>query len=211
MKRRSLTSLFTEGSIARLLKEEDDSEAHASGASGESIDAQVDRYLGEYEGDSKKAEGAEGEESETNQMESIDWRDLVKGVLITEAGESDKDGSDPGDAAPGADGITGTDTTKLGLDKLDVEKFANDVVRLIQNYDSLLEIRSTIIRRATTFLKKTYNDEVVSGFQSTLRDDHGMEAGEDTGTIDADKFPAPAADRANGSAESGGGGGAPGG
>ena len=40
-----------------------------------------------------------------------------------------------------------------------------------------------------------------------MRDDHGLEAGADKGEINADKFPAPAADRANGSAEPGAGGG----
>lgn len=192
-------------SLLSLIKEEDDSTAHETGASGDSIDSQVDRYLAEYESDSKKVEGSSPE-----QMESIDWRDLVKGVLINEAGQGDKDASDDADdAAPGAAGLTGEDTDKLGLDKLDVEKFANDIVRLVENYDSLLEIRSCLIRRAMHFLQKTYSDEVVKAFEDTLRDDHGMEAGTDRGEINADRFPAPAADRASGSAQAGVGGGGP--
>lgn len=203
-----LRKLFVEGAIARMLLEDDNSAAHETGASGESIDAQVDRYLAQYESDAKKTD--DGSDVSIEQMESIDWRDLVKGVLITEAGEGDKDDQGPADAAPGADELTGQDTDKLGQDKIDVEKFANDVVRLIQNYDSLLEVRSTLLRRATNFLKKTYDDEVVKSFEDTLRDDHGMEAGKDSGEIDADRFPAPSADRASGSAEPGvGGGGAP--
>jgi hypothetical protein len=198
---RRLRNLLSEQGISRLLNEEDDSTAHETGASGDSLDSQVDRYLNQYEEDAKKVEGASVE-----QMEALDWRDLVKGRVITEAGEGDKDEDAPDDAAPGADELTGQETDKLGVDKLDVEKFANDVVRLIENYDSLLEVRSTLLRRAGSFLKKNYDDEVIKAFHNTLRDDHGMEAGNDEGTLNAEKFPAPTADRAAGSAEPGAGG-----
>jgi hypothetical protein len=103
----------------------------------------------------------------------------------------------------------GEDSDKPGLDSIDVEKFANDVVRLVENYDSLLEIRSCLLRRSTDFLKKTYSDDVIKAFEDTLRDDHGMEAGTGKRDVDAERFTAPAADRANGSAQAGGGGGPP--
>lgn len=209
-----LRKLFTEGTLARLLTEEDDSTAHETGASGESLDSQVDRYLGQYEQDAKKADDGSGgtdQDPTVGQMESLDWRDLIKGrVLLTEAGEEDKDTEgDATDAAPGADALTGADDEKPGVDTLDVESFANDVVRLIDNYDSLLEVRNTLLRRATSFLSKNYSDEVVTAFQATMRDDHGMEAGKDKGEIDSDRFPAPNADRAAGSAEPGAGGAPP--
>lgn len=210
-----LRSLFQEGAIARLLREEDDSMAHESGASGASLDAQVDRYLGEYESSAKKEEGDAPDgapEASVDQMEALDWRDLVKGRLILEAGEGDKDEDDsPDDQAPGADAMTGEDDDKPGLEKFDVEAFGNDVARLIENYDNLLEVRSTLLRRAKQFLEKAYSDEVVKAFEDTMRDDHGMEAGNSSLDLDADKFAAPAADRANGSAEAGVGGGGGGG
>lgn len=210
----SLQSLFTEGPLARLLKEEDDSFSHESGASGDSLDAQVDRYLGDYESSSRKVEGEEMGAS-VDQMESMDWRDLVKGRLINEAGEDEEggEGEDAAADAPPPDpaaGAVGDDAGKLGLETLNVEAFANDVARLIESYDSLLEIRSTLLRRASTFLKKTYTDEVVDAFENSMRDDHGMEAGSSPQDLEADKFTAPNADRAAGSAEPGmGGGGAP--
>lgn len=194
------------GDLKRILREgamlEDDSTSHEEGASGESLDAQVDRFLAQYETDAKK--GDDGTAS-ADQMEALDWRDLVKGRLIVEAGEGDKDDEDKGDAAPGAEGLTGA-SDRPGPEVIDVERFANDVVRLIDNYDSLLEVRNTLVRRATAFLKKNYSDEVVKDFEDTLRDDHSIAAGEDRGEIDADKYPAPTADRANGSAAPGGGG-----
>jgi len=210
-----LRNLFTEGAIARLLREEDDSMAHESGASGASLDAQVDRYLGEYEKSAKKEEGmgAGGLDASVDQMEALDWRDLVKGRLILEAGEADKDEDDdgPDDQAPGADAMTGEDDDKPGLETFDVESFGNDVARLIDNYDNLLEVRSTMLRRARAFLEKAYSDEVVKAFEDTMRDDHGMEAGNSPEDVNSEKFVAPAADRANGSAEPGVGGGGGGG
>ena len=209
--RNRLRNLFTEGPLAQLLREEDDSMAHESGASGASLDAQVDRYLGEYESHAKKEEGEGAPDMPSaDQMEAIDWRDLVKGRLILEAGEGDKDDEEaPEDAAPGADAMTGEDDDRPGLEAFNAEAFGNDVARLIENYDNLLEVRSTLLRRAKGFLEKSYSDEVVKAFEDTMRDDHGMEAGNSTDDINADKFTAPAADRANGSAQPGGGGGAP--
>jgi hypothetical protein len=189
----------------------EDSKSHLEGASGDSLDQQVDKYLGQYESDAKKSDDALGAgdgmgiDLNTSQMESMDWRDLVKGVII-EAGQEDKDSQDAGDAAPGADEMTGADD-KPGLDSLDVAKFADDVVRLIENYDSLLEVRSTLHRRAKAFLAKNYSEEVVNAFDDVMRDDHGMEAGKDKFTVDAERYPAPSAERASGSAEPGAGGG----
>jgi len=197
--RKKLRNLFTEGPFARLLREEDDSEAHEVGASGDSLDAQVDRYLVEYETDAKHSDQAN-----IDRMESLDWNDLIKGRLITEAGDEEEESDDEPAAA-----LPGDEPDKLGLDKLDVEAFVNDVVRLIQNYDSLLEVRSTLIRRAKKFLEKIYDDDVLHAFESSLRDDHGMEVGAGPEDVSNEKFPAPVADRANGSAASGGAGNGP--
>jgi hypothetical protein len=183
--------------------------ARAEGASGDSLDQQVDKYINQYEAEAKKTENATGGPN-TSQMEVIDWRDLVKGVII-EAGEGDKDSPDGGDAAPGAADMTGEDTDKLTLDDLDVAKFCDDIVRLMENYDSLLEVKNTLQRRARNFLQKNYNDEVLTAFDDVMRDDHGLVVGMDKQGIDDERFPAPPAARASGSAQPGvgGGGGAP--
>ena len=212
------------GYLRRILKEsqavflernnflfEDDTISHRTGESGDSLDSQVDRYLAQYEDDAKK-----GDQPSVDQMESLEWRSLVRGQLITEEGQDDDqtsgeddDLATPDDEDAGAEaGIEGGDEPKkLSIDKIDVESFANSVVRLIENYESLLEVRSTLQRRAIAFLEKVYDEEVVDAFKNTLRDDHGLVAGEDQGSIESDKFPAPAVDRANGSAAPGGGGG----
>jgi len=191
-----------------LLTEEGDSAAHTEGGSGESLDNQVDKYLMQYENDSKKTDG-EVPGGTVGQMESADWRDICRGIL-NEAGDDDA-ADKPAKPDPDADGTEDAGApAKLGVDSLDVEKFASNVVRLIENYDSLLEVRNTLMRRAKAFLAKTYDDEVCKTYDDVLRDDHGMEPGANKGELNADKYPAPAADRASGSAEAGpGGGGAP--
>ena len=186
--------------------------ARQEGASGDSLDQQVDKYINQYESEAKKTENATGGPN-TSQMESIDWRDLVKGVIVespfvNQAGQGDKDSPDAGDAAPGADDIMGDeDAGKLALDDLDVAKFCDDIVRLMENYDSLLEVKNTLQRRARNFLKKNYNDEVLTAFDDVMRDDHGLVVGMDKQGIDDEEFPAPPAARASGSAQPGGGGG----
>jgi len=187
----------------------DDSQAHVTGASGDSLDEQVDRYLMQYESESKKTDQATQGPGSTAQMEAMDWRDLVKGVLI-EAGQGDKDAQGPDDAAPGADDMMGDDDSgKLTMEDIDIAKFCDDVVRLIENYDSLLEVKATLMRRARNFLKKNYNEEALSAFDNVMRDDHGMVPGQDKQSVDDERFPAPAAARASGSAEPGAGGAPP--
>ena len=188
-----------------------DSQAHSEGVSGDSLDQQVDKYINQYEAEAKKAGDVQGGPTGgpgpgTAQMERIDWRDLVKGVLI-EAGQGDKDSQDPGDAAPGADDMTGEETDKLGVEDLDIAKFTDSIVRLIENYDSLLEVKSTLMRRARNFLSKNYSDEVLHAFDDVMRDDHGIVPGMDKGAVDDERFPAPPAARASGSAQAGPGGG----
>jgi hypothetical protein len=111
--------------------------------------------------------------------------------ILGEAGDDEKD--DEADS-------TG-ESEKLSSNDIDVGSFANSVVRLIENYDSLLEVRSTLARRAINFIAKSYEPEVVELFKQTLRDDHGLVPGESESDVD-DHFLAPPADRAG---EGGGG------
>ena len=183
------------GDLKRLLREamlrEDDASAQVPEEDNASLDSQVDRYLGQYEAEAKTAK-----------TEGFDFRMMTRRIL-NEAGEDD----DAGDDAP-ADDAGGDDAAappKIGLDEIDMANFANSVVRLIDNYDSLLEVRSTLVRRAKNFLAKTYDVAVVDAFEKTLREEHGIVPGESKEDADNEDFPAPAADRAG----SGGEGGAP--
>lgn len=183
------------GDLKRLLREavlrEEDAPAQVPEEDNASLDAQVDRFLGQYEA-----------EAATAKNEGFDFRMMTRRIL-NEAGEDD----DAGDDAPADDagGDAAEPPAKIGLDKIDMENFANSVVRLIDNYDSLLEVRSTLVRRAKNFLAKQYSTEVVDAFEKTLREEHGIVPGESKDDVEAEDFPAPAADRAG----EGGAGGAP--
>lgn len=132
--------------------------------SGASLDAQVDRYLAQYEADSKT------NDSSIKEADGDDARAL-------------------GD---------------LTLDDIDLEAFVNGVVRLIENYDNLLEFRSTLLRRARNFIAKSYGSEVVDEFERIAREDHGVAAGKTEREVSDERFTAPRADRAGDGGAGGG-------
>jgi hypothetical protein len=141
--------------------------------SDDSLDSQVDRYLSQYEGEAK-----------SSKTEGLDFRMLTRRIL-GEAGEDEEEGGD----------VAG-EPAKLALEDIDIDSFANGVVRLIENYDSLLEVRSTLARRAINFVAKSYDPEVVEALKTTLRDDHGIVPGESEQDTEDELYTAPRAARA---------------
>lgn len=85
---------------------------------------------------------------------------------------------------------------------IDLETFASETSRLIQNYESLLDIESAIYHRAVSMLQKNYGADVVDTFKEIMHDQYGYDFG--------DVRPDPVGDIAPlalGSAGEGGGGG----
>lgn len=140
----------------------------------DSLDAQVDRYLIQYESEAK-----------TSKREGLDYRMMTRRIL-SEAEEDEESADEEPAGKP----------TKLSLDDIDIESFANDVARLIENYDSLLEVRNTLLRRARGFLAKGYEPDVVQEFERVMRESHGIVDGKSKQDIADEDFPAPRADRA---------------
>ena len=64
-------------------------------------------------------------------------------------------------------------------DDLDVDKFANDVARLVMNYDNLLDMEAIIINKAIQFLTSHYNEDISEAFLELLELKHGISLGED--------------------------------
>ena len=135
----------------------------------DSLDDQVDRYLADYEAESKASKN-----------EGKDFRALVRRFL-SEAEEDKKDEKEP---------------KKLTAEDLDVESFVNNVMRLVDNYDSLLEVRNTILRRAVNFLVEGYTPDVAMAFKENLLDLHGIEIGKSKAETEDEKYEVPPADRA---------------
>lgn len=148
----------------------------------DSVDSQIDRYLGQYEGEAKSVK-----------TEGLCFRSMTRRFL-TEAEDGEEEPAE--DAEEPVDEPAPEEPPKLSLDEIDVESFANDVARLIESADSLLEFRSTIARRAKNFLMKTYDQQVLQAFEASLRDEHGIVPGESKEEFADTEFPAPGADRA---------------
>lgn len=163
--------------VVKLLAEADATQP-ATQEGGDSLDAQVDRYMSQYETEAKSA-----------QTEGLDFRAMTRSFL-TEA-----DDELPADDTGG----------KLAGDSINMESFVNSIVRLMDNYDSLLEVRNTLLRRAKSFLAKTYDEQTVQAYEKMMREEHGLEDGKTSDEVHADEYQPPAADRAG----SGGDGGAP--
>lgn len=137
----------------------------------DSLDMQIDKYLVEYESESKVAK-----------TEGKDFRMMVRRFLS----EADEDEEKKDEKSPG----------KLKLEDIDVEHFLIDVMRLVDNYDALLEVRNTILRRAVNFLVKGYEPAVADAFKENLMDAYGMEIGKSKSEVEDDEFQSPTADRA---------------
>lgn len=133
----------------------------------DSLDVQVDKYLADYEVEAK-----------VSKNEGKDFRMMVRRFLS----EADED-----------EGEEGADDKKLKAEDIDVESFVNSVMRLVDNYDSLLEVRNTILRRAANFLIKGYEPDVVQAFKDALLDLHGMEIGKSRAETEDDEFESPVA------------------
>jgi len=142
----------------------------------DSLDNQIDRFFSNYES-----------ESRVSKMEGLDFRMMTRRFLI-EADEEEKDEKEE-EMKP----------EKLRSEDIDVENFLNNVMRLVDNYDALLEIRNTILRRAVNFLIAGYEPDVAQLFKDSLLDSYGLEIGKSKSDIEDEEFEVPAADRAGSS------------
>lgn len=156
----------------------------------DSLDIQVDRFLTQYESEASRSKN-----------EGLDFRSLTRKFLLE--AEDDEDEEAPADK-PEKESPAAIEAKKIPADEIDLDSFTSSVVRLIENYNNLLEIDTTIAKRAKNFLLKNYEVEAARQFEDTLQNTYDMSLGEKSGIL------APAQSRAGGSDEagsSGGGGG----
>jgi len=170
-------------SYRRNLHEAEDKKAEDEGE--DSLDDQIDRYFNDYESEAKSAK-----------VESRDWRRTLRRLLEAE-------GDEEADTKASSDEKDTKKPAKLSVDDIKVDSFLDSVMRLIDNYDSLLEVRNTILRRAVNFLNKNYEPDVAQQFKDSLRDSYGFDIGKSAKDVSDEQFTAPPAERASG--PSGGG------
>ena len=146
----------------------------------DSIDRQIDRYLINYESESKLAK-AEGK----------DFRMTLRRFLL-EAEETEETEEAAEDES--ADSLP--PIKKLKYEDIDIKNFLNSVMRLVDNYDALLEVRNAILRRAVNFLIKGYDKDVSESFKDDLADTYDIQIGKSKSEVEDDNHQSPVADRA---------------
>ena len=144
--------------------------------SEDSLDSQVDSFFSSYENEAKNVK-----------KEGRDFRSFVRRFLM-EAGE-DEEGGEEGDE----DKEEEKEPEKMSADDINIESFSDNVVRLIDNYDSLMEVRNTILRRAANFLAKSYEKDVVDAFKDDVMERHGLEIGKSKAEMEDEDFSPPPA------------------
>lgn len=158
-------------SIIKMLREADSVVSKKEEKGEDSLDDQIDRYLTNYESEAKNSKN-----------EGLDLRSITRRFLVEADDEEDK-----------KEKSEDKSTVKtLSIEDIDVSSFAKDVMRLVDNYDTLLEIRNTILRRASNYLSKNYEQNVVDAFKEELMENYDTEIGE-TEAEKQDKFQPPKA------------------
>ena len=159
------------------------------GRAEDSLDDQVDAFILKYEQDSILGE------SPKNDMMSESLENLSLLALMNEQDEPDE-GDDAGvedladDPAPDAEAPADTDVSPAPGDPppagsenmkpetnpvadipkppLDIDAFSKRIARLAMNYNTLLDVKRTIVNRASNFLAEHYDDAHVEELRSIL-------------------------------------------
>lgn len=147
----------------------------------DSLDDQVDKYLVSYESESRKSKS-----------EGLDFRMMTRRFLI-EAGEEDEKDEKKDEEGKEDEKGEEIDAQKSSLEDLDMGSFVSDVMRLVDNYDSLLEAKNTILRRASNYLLKNYEKDAADAFKAELLDSYGIEIGKSKSEIEDEKYQPPKA------------------
>jgi len=121
----------------------------------EDLDLGIEDDLGEDEGEDEGGEG--GEDEENTEPED------PKGSEVLKAKEPAK---------------------KENVPDIDIDEFTAQIIRLMQNKDSLLDIDAAILNRAKNFIDTHYGDKFVTRFLDNIKDNHGLDYSE---YKDADK------------------------
>lgn len=190
--------------IRNLLKEAEDPIPDPDLEGEDSLDAQVDRYFVDFEA-----------EAQNLKKEGTDFRMFMRRFLTEaeddeEEAEGDEDAAEEGGDDELSDMLGGepeeqeaAPPAKLKTDDIDMTNFVAGVMRLVDNYDNLLEVRNTILRRAAKFIKEKYEPDALALFKEELLESFGAEIGKSDKDME-DNLDVPGAARGSGPIEGGG-------
>jgi hypothetical protein len=87
---------------------------------------------------------------------------------------------------------------------LDVVGFADNIANLIEKVETLVDLKSSIVRRVLNHVQKTYDDNTEKRLEEILSSNFDLTPEADVDKFNDEKYPAPAADRAGMSPGGGG-------
>jgi hypothetical protein len=149
-------------SLKMMFEADGDVETDISQKPGEfvSVDRQILRHIMDAERVAVKL--GRGQQA-MSAMESLKRKSMRFLLEAEESGEGDE-------AEDGQD-----------MPPLDVGTFATEIMRVVKNYDTLLDIPSVIVNRTVEYLASKYDEKTADSFKQILRDEFDYEASPDTG------------------------------
>lgn len=154
-----LVHLLRESHARSLRESSEEEDVELEGE--DSLDAQIDKFFVNYESEAKNL-----------QSEGLDFRMMTRRFLFEAEEEESEEDEDSEESSEDTE-----ETKKLTSEDINVQSFVTDVMRLVDNYDTLLEVQNTILRRAAKYLKKNYDEQTVEIFKEELLESYGLEIG----------------------------------
>ncbi len=148
-----------------------------------SLDQKVDRYLVQYERESMpdNGQGPTGPTMAPAMTAAIGIQERktkkhnLLGSLLWEADEPPPDDAPldagPTDDLPGLDQPTEPEEPEepsTPSPQININNFAEKVARLVSNYETLLDPKTTILNRVQTYITKNYNEKVAKELMIVL-------------------------------------------
>lgn len=122
----------------------------------DSVDDQIDALLIKFESESIKTESVS----------------LSLSKLLFEAPEDEEE--EEGPSAVGSEERDQELSAEPVKPPVEIDQFTKKLVRLLENYESLLDIKTVIINRAKNYLIENYDEAAADALEDTLDTDYGI-------------------------------------
>lgn len=146
-------------------------------SAGDSLDNQVDSYLIGFEDESTETQNEWVSMPKKSHFRSLSEKRRRKGRTLweafdnlMEAPDDEEDEETTDNAEPENPGPAAPPPPPLNLDT-----FAQRVARLVNNYDTMLDIPGSIVDRARRFLQDNYDEDTAAQFEEILATQHDIE------------------------------------
>ena len=78
---------------------------------------------------------------------------------------------------------------EVAADDIDLRHFANNLARLVKNYDTLMDMESIILNKAYSYIQNNYGDDTVKALKDVLEQDFDIEIERVPAEIDEPEVP----------------------